>query len=195
MSDIDSIDLSRYKLLIFTSPQLMTKEVLCNIQSRILPECGILFTELPGVSAGDLSLERSEEILGIKLYFDAESCSVTFADGNGGFLRRNQNLWLSLDTTRVLESFDAVADAVDLKRYISTRGVVHGNDLLFGVFATKDKGIKKCRLPKKADWYEWFTGKIYLDTDEAEIDLPPKGAGVFVQYSLWKEIEKTRIVK
>ena len=93
----------------------------------------------------------------------------------------------------MVDAFDEVADAIKLKRYISGKGVVHGNDLLFGVFASKDEGIGKCRLPENGDWYEWFSGKAYTDTDEAEIALAPKAASVFIHRSLWKEIQRDKI--
>ncbi len=192
MSDIDSLDLSPYKLLIFTSPQLVSKDAFEKIRSRISSECVVLFTELPAVCAGELSLARSAEILGIEPCFDEENCFVSFADGKGGFLRKNGKVYLSLDPNFVLDSFDEAADSAKLKRYISGRGVVHGNDLIFGVFATKDEGIEKCRLPEKSDWYEWFSGRIYTDTDEVEIGLSPKGAAVFIRYSLWNEIQNNK---
>lgn len=185
MSDIDSLDLSGCKLLIFTSPMLMTKDKLEQIRKKIPENCAILFTDLPGVCAGELSLERVRDMIGIETCFDEEKATVSFADG--GFLKNNGNVWLSIDPERVLEAFDEIADSVGLTRYIKGRGVVHGNSLIFGVFATKDNGINGCRLPERGDWYEWFSGKTYTDTDRAELDLSPKGAAVFIKKELWEK--------
>ena len=66
--------------------------------------------------------------------------------------------------------------------------------LLFGVFATHEDGISTVKLPEKGDWYEWFSGKIYANTDEAEIALSPQKAAVFIHYPLWKEIQKNKIL-
>ena len=193
MSDIDTIDLSRCKMLVFTLPQLLSPERFNEIKGRLSPECRILFTELPAVCAGELSLERAEELLGIKLCFNSDTVSVEFADGEGGFIRNNGNIWLSLDPAEALCAFDKAAEGSSLSRYISGRGVVHGNSLILGVFATKEEGIEKCRLPKKGDWYEWFSGRVLRDTDEAKIDLAPREGAVFIEYSLWKEIQRDKI--
>ena len=187
MSDFDSLDISRCKLLIFTSPMLLTKDKFEQIRKRASEGCAILFTDLPGVCAGDLSLKRVQDIIGIEPCFDEEKCTITFADGNGGFLKRNGNIWLSVDPARALEAFDEIADSVDLTRYISGRGVVHGNDLIFGVFATREEGINTYRLPERGDWYEWFSGKMYTDTDRPELNLPPKGAAVFIRREIWEK--------
>lgn len=187
MSDIDSLDLSKCKLLIFTSPMLMTKERLEEIKGRVSADCAILFTDLPGVCAGVPSLERVRDIIGIEPCFDEENRRISFADG--GFLKRNGNVWLSVDPERILEAFDDVADSIDLTRYINGRGVVHGNDLIFGAFATRDEGISSVKLPVKGDWYEWFSGKVYKDADSVNVGLSPKGAAVFIRLEIWKKIK------
>lgn len=185
MSDIDSIDFSRCKLLIFTSPMLLTKEKLEQIRKKAPEDCAVLFTDLPGVCTGNLSLKRVFDITGIEPCFDEEKGTVYFTDG--GFLKRNGNIWLSIEPERVLDAFDRIADSVNLTRYIDGRGVVHGNNLFFGVFATRDNGIKDCKLPEKGDWYEWFSGKLYSDTDVAKLNLSPKGAAVFIKRELWEK--------
>lgn len=49
MSDIEELDLSQYKLIVFYNPMLLTKEQFDNLQSRIRSDCQILFANLPGV--------------------------------------------------------------------------------------------------------------------------------------------------
>jgi hypothetical protein len=185
MSDIDSLDFSGCKLLIFTSPMLLTKDKFEQIRKRIPDSGAVLFTDLPGVCTGELSLKTACDMIGIEAYFDEEKAKISFADG--GFLKRNGNVWLSIDPLRVLEAFDEIADSVGLTKYVKGRGVVHGNNLIFGVFATRDEGISGCRLPERGDWYEWFSGKLYADTDSAELDLLPKGAAVFIKRELWEK--------
>lgn len=185
MRDIDSLDFSGCKLLIFTSPMLLTKDKFEQIRKRIPDSCAVLFTDLPGVCTGELSLKTACDMIGIEAYFDEEKAKISFADG--GFLKRNGNVWLSIDPLRVLEAFDEIADSVGLTKYVKGRGVVHGNNLIFGVFATRDEGISGCRLPERGDWYEWFSEKLYADTDSAELDLLPKGAAVFIKRELWEK--------
>jgi hypothetical protein len=194
MSDLDAIELSQYRLLIFTSPQLMTKAQLDAIRSRLQPECKLLFLDLPGIADGGAgNLYRVREITGIGVEFKetdapASYASLAFADKMGGAIRERDGVYLCIDPTEIPTSFSDLFDAAGLTRRIRARGVVHGNGLLLGVFSMKDEGISDTvLLPEKGDYVEWFTKAEYKNTDSVRIDLMPKEARVFINKKLFSE--------
>jgi hypothetical protein len=124
MSDISEIDLSKYKLLIFSNPMLLTKEKLNNIQSRIGKDCQIMFADLPGVCAGDFSLDRVFELTGMKVCYNKETATPhsifnvvsgaqenIYEDETGVRIARNGNIWL-LPHSGMLYFFAAIGEYV-----------------------------------------------------------------------------------
>lgn len=188
IQDVDVIDLSRFRLLVFTQPQLLSAEPLSAIRARLSEGAQILFTDLPGICTAE-GLAAVEELTGMAVVPDA-TLSFRFADGEEGALRRRDNLWLLLKPDELLKHLPTVLDKSGVFRPVKSPAVVHGNDKLFGVFATHDSGIcERIRLPHRGDYVEWFTGVEYADTESVLCDIPPKGARVFLARELWEAIK------
>lgn len=198
MSDLANLDLSKYKALIFSQPMLMTKEQLDLIKSKISPDCQLIFADLPGVCDGDFSLDRVESLTGMRVAYNESlpaphsvfnvisgADEAVYADQSGLRIARRGNLWLMLDEKIDFEGLLKLMKRWGVSTIVDGAAVVHGNSKLLGVFSTAQKGVTgKVALPQKADWYEWFTQTEYSDTDEAEIDIAPRQARVFIAKSL-----------
>jgi len=200
MSDIHRLDLSKYKVLIFSQPMLMTKEQLESIKSKASPDCQLVFADLPGVCSDGFSLERVAELTGISVAYNesvpAPHCifnpvsgadEVVCTDEKGPRIARRGNLWLMLDSEIDAERLLELMKIWGAETPVDGCAVVHGNSKLLGVFSTADKGLKcKVTLPQKTDWVEWFTQTEYSDADEVDIDIAPRKARVFIAKSLLK---------
>ena len=197
MIDLDEIDLSKYKLLIFRQPELMTTDKLESIQRRISEDCKILFTDLPGVCCDSFSLDKVFELTGMKVCYNEEKetphsvfnivCGADeniFADETGIRAARKGNILLMLHNAYA-KDLTALIKRCGVRPIIPSIGVVHGNSKLLGVFSTSESGIDgTVSLPIRGDWYEWFTKTEYLDTDIAPIRIGPKEARLFISKTL-----------
>ncbi len=196
VSDLASLSLSQYRLLIFTAPQRITKEWLDALRARLHPCCQILFVDLPGICADGLSLSRVEQITGIAVDFcetdrPAGAHSFSFADQKGGALRENGGLWLCIRPNELSEHLSLILRAAQIKRCIEVPAVVHGNSLVFGVFSLKEQGISsELILPEKGDWVEYFTKEEFLSAQSVPVTIGPRQARVFIRREL---CEKTGI--
>ncbi len=198
MSDIDKLDLSKYKLLIFSQPMLISKDRLDAVKSKISDDCHLVFADLPGVCSDGFSLDKVYELTGMRVRYNSELATPhcifnvvsgadenVYADHTGVRIAKKGNLWLMLDTEidhiRLLE----IIKRCGVKTVINGEGVVHGNSKLLGVFATATKGVTDyVFLPQKGDWYEWFTKTEYANVDKVAIDIAPCQARVFISKEL-----------
>lgn len=198
MSDIDEIDLSNCKLLIFYNPQLLTKQKLEQIQKRISKDCQIIFSNLPGVCNPDFCLERVFELTGMKVSYNPDpdapapiftidhgADKIIYKDTYGVRIAKKENITLILNADITPALLTDIIKSCGVKSIIPQTGVVHGNSKILGVFSTKESGIEgTVSLPQKTDWFEWFTKTEYKCTDAAYISINPKEARVFIAKDL-----------
>lgn len=198
MSDIDEIDLSRYKLLIFSQPMLLTKEKLEEIQHEISEDCQIIFCNLPGVCVAAFSLDRVHELTGMSVcdgkengtqnsifHITSGADETVYSDESGVRIAKKGNIWLMLYNGVTFTMLIDLMKRCGVESVINGAGVVHGNSKLLGVFATREKGISgNVSLPQKDDWYEWFTKMEYINTSEIPIEIAPKECRLFISKSL-----------
>lgn len=192
MSDLDTLDLSSYRLLIFTQPMRLTEQAICAVEARLSAGAQVLFTDLPCACEGAFfSPSRAEVILGAKI---VENTSDFLAEAPIRLASRepfcrNGNRWLCIDHTAFQSTLLRAASACGVVPYAPTGTVVHGNEALFGLFVMRDSGFSaEIRLPKKDDWFEWFTKTRYYGVDSLSLSLSQKEARVFFSRALCEEL-------
>ena len=159
-----------------------------------------MFADLPGVCSNGFSLDAVSELTGMKVKYNAEQelphCIFNIVSGakeevysnqTGVQIAINDKTWLMLNADISAKMLIDLMKRCGVKMIIDSEGVVHGNSKLLGVFSTVEKGIKgQVNLPKKDDWYEWFTKTEYANTDKITIDIEPRKARLFISKSLMK---------
>ena len=189
--DLDEMDISRCRLLIFRNPMLLTKEKLAEYQSRMAPGGRVFLCDLPGVCATDLSLDDVREMTGMEVQQvpDENGNLVNIISGGaeeilsedpfGVRCARCGSIYLGFCCNPAM--LRGMAQASGVTPVISQNGVVHGNSRIIGVFSTIEEGLDTdVHLPQKGDWYEWFTKETHHDTDCVHVKIDPKKARVFI---------------
>lgn len=191
-SDLEEISLLQYRLLVFTAPQLVTKAWLDALRLRLHPDCRILFMDLPGICDGSPDPSRVRQITGIGVDFCetnalASAASLSFSDGKGGAFREKNGIYLCIDPSALSLVIAKAFESAALAPYLKERAVVHGNNLLFGVFSMKDNPLcTSLLLPEKSDYVEWFTRETHEACDTVELSLPPRAARIFIRKDIWE---------
>ena len=190
--DLDEMDISRCRLLIFRNPMLLTKEKLAEYQSRMAPGGRVFLCDLPGVCATGLSMEYVREMTGMEVQqipdengnlvniISGGAEEILIEDAFGVRCARCGSIYLGFRCDPAM--LRGMAQASGVTPVISQNGVAHGNSRIIGVFSIIEDGLDTdVHLPRKGDWYEWFTKETYHDTDRVHVKIGPKKARVFIK--------------
>ncbi len=175
-SDLDKIDLSRYRLVVFGTNYALTKEKLASWSFR--PDATLMFYGFPGVLRdGKPALANVEGLTGFALaedYDDALKCPVLkITEGNDPLLAcktvDGRTRVMSVDPRLTPATLREIARAAGCHVYANEDIILFGDEQMLGVFA-KGETHTVLHLNGKKRCQDIRTGKVYEGT-EIPLDL------------------------
>ena len=187
--DLDEIDLSGYKLVIFLNPFTESKESFEKIKEKFAPNTLFMFDLAPAVFDGNsASVENIQSFLGFalgemdeknalpeleKVYlpvaYTKEGEGVTalarFSDGKISLAKKGNVLFCSLPEILTLKEIREVIGLAGVHLYAGEKFSVNADSRFIYVTSVEPfEGVLK--MPRKVNAKNAYTGEDYFDVDE-----------------------------
>ncbi len=187
-SDIENVDLSGYKLIIFLNPYIETKESFAKIQSKLNKDTVVMFGVAPAVYNGKTAeLKNVEEFLDMKLgllkiekplpefewntlpiAYVKEQDGVTpiarYSTGDVKLAIKNNIIFCALPETLTLEEIRDVFKLANVHLYAGTGFSINADSRF--VFVTSVQPFNgTIKMPKKVNAKNLFTNEYFENTD------------------------------
>ena len=197
LSDLDTLDLARYKLVIFAHTFKMAKKQREVVKS-LAKDKTLMFNYAAGaISDGDVSLENTARLTGVSLLpsdkkeydfptlaIDEGAHEVLLRDdgGNARCVRTADGMIVNTKPYLSARELRAITDLAGCHAYAPVGNTVYGDSRFIGVFTGKNVGLSAPVVMKEEGKYiELIRGKRYDGTATLSCDLPPKGAAFFLK--------------
>jgi len=202
LKDLEHIDLSCYKMIIFAYTFKIGTDLWNNIMAKIPDTTTLMFNYAAGIYNESFDFDNTEKITGFKIAdYDENEGNYDFPQieispakemrilmqsvsgkikvaerirTGGGLNVLNTKAYLCSDIIR------EIAEKAGCHIYTPPKCTVYGDNRLLGVFPKED--IQGSIMLKKSGSYtEVLTGEQFKDVAEIPIDIKGKGARVFVR--------------
>ncbi|MBO5215693.1 MAG: hypothetical protein J6B79_05845 [Clostridia bacterium] len=185
--DLDTIDLSGYKLIIFMNPFVETRDTYAKIKDKISPGATVMFDFAPAVFDGKKAeLQNIEDFIGLSLglldnvqplpEFPKNNIPLIFVRSDGVEVIKRYSSGEAMTVRRGNEIYCAlpeILDLADLRTIMKSAGVHIYADEKFSInadsrfiFVTSPCDFDgTLKMPKKVTAVNLFTGERFVDTD------------------------------
>ena len=199
LADLDKLDLSRYKLIIFAYTFKMTKK-----QRELVKEIGkdkiLMFNYAAGaISEEGVSLNNTQDVTGVmlaqteKTEYDFPTLKIAggekevlFRDEEGAprVVRTADGTIVNTKPYLKAEELRTVTDLAGCHAYAPVGNIVYGDARFIAVFTGKEEGLTApVQMQEKGSYTELLSGKQYTDTAALTHPLAPKSASFFLKES------------
>lgn len=199
LADLDSLDLSKYKLVIFAYTFQMSekqREVVKALENNKV----LMFNYASGIISDDgVSLENTKLLTGVTLTpiekkeYDFPTLCIEsgFSDvlirdeaGNVRLARTKDGAIVSTKPYLSAKELRTVTDLAGCHAYAPVGNIVYGDARFIAVFTGKEEGLTApVQMQEKGSYTELLSGKQYTDTATLTHPLAPKSASFFLKES------------
>ena len=168
LSDLQRVDLDRFKVVVFGNTWLMSAEQRKFVRRRVMSgDRHVLFQGAPAYCDGrKLDVEFTREVTGLDIRRIAETkpFAPQFAvEGEASGLARRGSTWFSTQAVVSASALREILQAAGAHVYVDTGDVVHAGGGLV-LIHTKDGGKRGVR---------------FRSGREVEVEMPPKSSWIF----------------
>jgi hypothetical protein len=185
--DLDTIDLSGYKLIIFMNPFIETRDTYAKIKDKISPNATVMFDFAPAVFDGkEAKLQNIEDFIGLSLglldnvqplpEFPKNNIPLIYVRSDGVEVIKRYSSGEAMTVRKGNEIYCAlpeILDLADLRTIMKSAGVHIYADEKFSInadsrfiFVTSPCDFDgTLKMPRKVTAVNLFTGERFVDTD------------------------------
>ena len=183
LSDLDDLDLSQYKLVVFAYTTYLEKELFERIKNKLSKDTTILFNYAAGTwNKNGFDLKNAENITGYKIAETKENPKgYDFPQIMGEKTENTPNCHL-LNTVPYLKHNQIRKIAKEAGCHIYTKAnnvTIYGDNRVIGVFNKEAICTELC-LKEKGTYLEFITNTLYENTDKIPLDMGDKDCRVFI---------------
>ena len=200
LSDLEDLDLSPYKLIVFSYTFKMSEKQRKVVES-IASDKLLMFNYAAGVISDEaVSLENCAKLTGISLAVlekkEYDFPTLCVAEGALDVLLRdeegNARVARKMGDSRIVNTkpylsakeLRTVTDLAGCHAYAPVGNIVYGDARFIAVFTGKKEGLAvPVQMKEKGSYTELLSGKQYIDTTALTHPLAPKSASFFLKES------------
>ena len=173
MADLENMDLSQYKLVVFAYSEYMEYESYLKVLSKINPDAVIMFNYAVGIyGKNGFDIKNFEKITGCKI----ESCENPLNYDFPQIRIKEQSVFdkrkiLNVKPFMKRDEIRKIAKEANCHIYEThNNAVLYGDNRFLAVISDSKEKIE-ISFPEKGSFYNPFDKKTYKDTDKIMLDM------------------------
>lgn len=184
LPDLDKIDLSQYKLIVFAYTFAVTDKTKALADKLVNEGRTVMFCHGAGIwYNNEYSIENVEKFTGFKIVADEESRNEDYptvhVEGHSEDIVKNGNRIMCTDPKIKKEDLRKIAEDAGCFIYGREGSIYYGDSRFLGVFS--GEGENTVHFPEKGTYVEMVSGDVYEDVSEVKYSADINTSKIFVK--------------